>query len=170
MDEIVNKIANSGLINFDLETLMPEGERAELDIKDQLWQGLALKEKDFRTFVKNHDWPTYTGKYVAVYCSADAIIPSWAYMLVSSSLQPYAKRVVLGTPQVLETLLFREAIDQLDLTPYTDGKVIVKGCSKKAVPTDAYLYLVQRLQPVVASLMFGEACSTVPVYKRPKQV
>jgi hypothetical protein len=169
MDEIVNRVANSGLINFDLETLFPEGDRIALDIKDQLWQGLALREKEFRTFIRTNEWSKYNSQFVAVYCSVDAIVPSWAYMLIGAALRPYAKQVVFGDLNVLETLLFREKIAALDLSPYKNGRVIVKGCSDRAVPTDAYLYLAQRLQPIVASLMFGEACSTVPVYKRSKR-
>ena len=168
MEEIINKVANSGLINFDLEQLYPEGKRIQYDISENLWQGLALKEKDFRAFVKEHDWSQYQDCYVSVYCSVDAIIPSWAYMLLASSLQPYAKRVVFGDLEALETVLYRERLNELDLKPYEGEKVIIKGCSKKPVPTDAYITIVQKLQQVAQSIMYGEACSTVPIYKKPK--
>ena len=166
MEEIINKVANSGLITINLEEIYPAGNRMSIDVKDQLWQGLALREKDFREFVKSHDWDQYLNCYVSVFCSADAIVPTWAYMLVASKLSGVAKRVVFGTQQELEMVVFQELIDQLDLEPLRDGRIIVKGCSDLPVPISAYVALVERLQPVVKSIMFGEPCSTVPVFKR----
>jgi S-adenosylmethionine/arginine decarboxylase-like enzyme len=169
MDEIVNKVAQSGLVTIDLQDWRPEGARAVVDIKERLWEGIALKEKDFRTWVSEWDWTAYAGQHVAVTCSADAIIPSWAYMLLSSALTPHAKTIVFGDADALESVLFKSKIDSVELAEYTDARVIVKGCGQ-GVPTSAYLYLTHKLQPVVKSLMFGEACSTVPVYKAPKKV
>ena len=166
MDEIVNKVAASGLVTIDLEDLYPAGERVSIDLANQLWQGLALREKDFRSWIQEHDWSHYQGKHVAVYCSADAIIPAWAYMLVSSSLSDYAATVVHGSTMELEQVVFRNMIDSLDLNEYRDKRCVVKGCSKLPVPQSAYSHLVVRLRPVVRSIMFGEPCSTVPVYKR----
>lgn len=165
MEEIVNRVATSGLVSLDLETLHTHGARMVYDLKDNLFHGLMLKEKDFRQFLKSHDWEQYRGALVAVQCSADAIIPSWAYMLVSLHLQPVARAVVCGSLEILEQTLFRNAIDALDVEAYRDKKIVVKGCSKVLVPVDAYSYLAYRLRPVVASLMFGEPCSTVPLYK-----
>ena len=168
-DAIVNKVAKSGLVTLNLEDLYPVGERIQYDLADNLWQGLALREKDFRSFISEHDWQAYSGKYVAIHCSVDAIIPTWAYMLLAGALQPYAKLVVHGTIEALENALFDSIIEQIKIEAYRDARVIVKGCSDKPVPTSAYLKIATRLQPVVKSLMFGEPCSTVPLYKRPKK-
>ncbi|MFZ5553149.1 MAG: DUF2480 family protein [Bacteroidota bacterium] len=165
-DGIINKVSQSGLITIDLEEFYPEGERASYDITQNLWQGMALKEKEFREFISNNNWEVYKDKFVALYCSADAIIPQWAYMLLTNALRPYAKKTVFGNPEVLETVLFHEAIDKLDMEKYRDARVVIKGCSKLPVPVSAYIELTQRLLPVVKSLMYGEACSTVPVYKK----
>ena len=166
MDEIVNKVAQSGLITFNLEDYYPKGERALIDIKDQLFQGLILREKDFRAYIKEHDWSKYKDKYVAVYCSADAIIPVWAYMLLTTALQPYAKRVVFGDFTTLETILFNEALTKINADEFKDQRIIIKGCSKYPVPVSAYVQLTTLLQPVAKSIMYGEACSTVPLYKK----
>jgi hypothetical protein len=166
MDEIVNKVATSGLVTIDLEDLYPAGERVSIDLADQLWQGLALREKDFRSWIKEHNWSLFQGKHVAVFCSVDAIIPAWAYMLVASALSDYAITVVHGSAADLEQVLFRNMIDSLDVNEYSDKRCIVKGCSKLPVPQSAYSHLVVRLHPVARSIMFGEPCSTVPVYKR----
>ena len=164
--EIENKVDKSGLITFNLEDHYPKGERILFDIKDVLFQGLILKEKDFREFVKNHDWQKYQDKYVALYCSADAIVPTWAYMLLTSVIEPYAKKVVFGDLTVLETVLFNDALSKIKIEDFNDERVIIKGCSKYPVPEAAYVELVRLLRPVVKSIMFGEACSTVPLFKR----
>ena len=166
VEEIVNKVAASGLVTIDLEELYPAEERASIDIKDQLWQGLALKEKDFREWIKTNDWSVYQDKFVAVFCSVDAIIPNWAFMLVASKLSGVAKRVVFGTPAMLEQIIFHDLIQSIPTENYRDARVVIKGCSDKPVPASAYLDLVNRIQPVAKSIMFGEPCSTVPVYKK----
>lgn len=167
MTEIINKVASSGLVTIDLEEMYPEGERILFDIKDHLWQGLALKEKDFREYIKNNNWEHYRNKYVAITCSVDAIVPAWAYMLVASRLDGVAKRVVFGNLETLETVLFSEIISAMNAEAFADKRLVIKGCSDKPVPVSAYVELVNKLQPVAKSIMFGEPCSTVPVYKRP---
>lgn len=169
MEEIVNRVAKSGLINIDLEELYPKGEQLLYDMKDNLWQGFALKEKDFRQFVKENDWSFYKDKYVAIHCSVDAIIPTWAFMLLTTALAPYAKKVVYGSLQDLQTILFEEIIDELDMEDYRDSRVVIKGCSKKEVPVSAYVKLTEKLLPIVKSLMYGEACSSVPIYKQARK-
>lgn len=165
-DEIVNRVANSVLQVFDLEDYYPDGERVALDVSGWLWQGLVLREKEFRDALKNHDWEQYTGKFVAVFCSEDAIVPAWAYMLVTTYLQPVAKKIVQGSIARLNVLVYQEILDTLDYTPYTDKPVIIKGCSRKPVPEEAYVIATQKLMPVAKSIMFGEACSSVPLYKK----
>ncbi|MBQ0147426.1 MAG: DUF2480 family protein [Flavobacteriaceae bacterium] len=167
-DEILNKVANSGLITLDLEDYYPTGNRVIFDLKDWLYEELILKEKDFRQNLKDHDWSQYQGSYVAMTCTADAIVPSWAYLLVATYLQPVAKKVIHGSLKDLDQIIYTEVINNLNLEEYVDGKVIVKGCSQKPVPDSAYILLIEKLQPVVNSLMFGEACSTVPLYKKKK--
>jgi hypothetical protein len=167
-EEIINKVANSGLITIDLEAFYPKGERKLIDIKDQLFQGLILKEKDFREFIKNHDWQQYKDCYVSIICSADAIIPTWAYMLLTLALQPYAKKIVFGDLEKLETVLFTEALQKINPDEYKDARVVVKGCGSLPVPVNAFVQLTALLQPQVKSLMYGEPCSTVPLYKKPK--
>ncbi len=166
MSEIINKVATSGLVTIDLEELFPEGDRVILDIKDQLWQGLALKEKDFREWIKTNDWEFFRDKFVAVICSVDAIVPNWAYMLIASKLEGIAQRFYFGTPEMLENILFTELISTLNIEDYREKRLIIKGCSDRPVPTSAYVELVSKLQPVAKSIMFGEPCSTVPVFKR----
>ncbi len=166
MEEIVNKVASSGLITIDPSSLLPSGKRSHIDIKDQLWQGLALKEKDFREWLKNTDWSQYKDHYVSLSCSVDAIIPHWAYMLLVSVLEPHASLVLFGSPEELETELFRKAVRDLSLDEYKDARIVIKGCSDVVLPKSAYADLVTHLQPVVKSIMFGEPCSTVPVYKK----
>ena len=168
MEEIVNKVANSGLITIDLGEMYPEGERVLFDIKDQLFQGLIVREKDFRAFIASHDWSQYTNKFVALTCTADAIIPDWSWMLLSSALQPFAKKIVFGDLEKLETVLFTEVLSSFNAENYHDARVVIKGCGDKPVPKTAYIELTRLLQPVVKSIMYGEPCSTVPVYKRPK--
>ncbi len=168
MEEIINKVAASGILTLDLEELYPQGERVVFDLKPLLWQEVALKEDDLRTFCKQHDWARYKGMYVGVHCSADAIVPTWAYMLVAAHLQPHATLVTQGDRDQLERAIFTRFVQQLDVEPYRNARVVVKGCSKVAVPLNAYVELTARLVPVVRSLMFGEPCSTVPLYKVPK--
>ena len=165
-DQIINKVADSGLVTIDLEEYYQEGVRSSIDISEQLFEGLLLREKDFRAFVKEHDWSKYNNHFVNFYCTTDAIIPQWAWMLLASAIQPYAKEVVFGTPQTLEQVLYRNAIQAIDLDNYKDARVVIKGCSGKPVPTSAYADLTMLLRPVVKSIMYGEPCSTVPVYKR----
>lgn len=167
MDEIVNKVAKSGLIQLSMSDFIPNGTRFEIDLKDQLWQGIALKEKDFRAWVKEHDWTQYEDGFVAVYCSEDAIIPSWAYMLVTSKLIGIAKYTVRGTNADLEKFLIRKTIENYPMDSFKDGMVIIKGCGKP-VDEDAWMAFVEKFQPVCKTIMFGEPCSTVPVYKRPR--
>lgn len=165
-ENIVNKVAQSGLVTFDPASLYPAGERVLYDIKDNLFQGLMLREKDFREFIKQHDWEQYQDKFVAVFCSADAIVPTWAYMLLANKLAPFAKKVVFGDLNTLETVLFEKAINELDLEKFRDQRIVIKGCGDIAVPESAYVSLAFRLTSVVKSILYGEPCSTVPVYKR----
>lgn len=167
-DQIVNKVANSALVTFDLEHYYQSGERVVLDIKGQLYQELILKEKDFRDFIRQHDWAAYQDKYVAITCTADAIVPTWAYMLVSIALQPYAKQVVFGTLEELETAIFKKSLEKVDWSSFQNAKIVVKGCSKVDVPVAIYVEATNNLRPYAASIMFGEPCSTVPLYKKPK--
>lgn len=167
---IINKVALAGIITLDLEELYPKGERVVFDLKPLLWQEVALKEADLREFVKTHDWAQYTGKFVSVHCSADAIIPSWAYMLVMTHLQPYAAFVTQGDAEQLERAIFTRFIAGLDTAPYHGARVVVKGCSNLPIPLNAYVEIGAKLMPYVKSLMFGEACSTVPLYKAAKPV
>jgi hypothetical protein len=165
-DLIPNKIANSGLITLSLEDYYPKGCRMHLDIAPWLYEGIILREKDFRESVKNHDWTQYQDAYVSVSCSEDAIIPQWAYMVLGVALEPYAKKVVYGSTEMLESVVMQEVLSRTDFSEFKDQRVIVKGCSKLPIPPHAYLNFVSHLKPLVKSLMFGEACSTVPVYKK----
>ncbi|MES2514853.1 MAG: DUF2480 family protein [Bacteroidota bacterium] len=166
-DEIVNKVANSGLLTIDLEEFYPTGERALFDLKPLLFHELILKEKDFREFIKNHDWTLYKDKMVAITCTADAIVPTWAFMLVSIALEPFAKKIVFGNLETLEAILFGEVLSSINYTDYTDKRVVIKGCSNLPVSTNAYVDLVRGLRPFAKSIMYGEPCSTVPLYKAP---
>ncbi len=165
-DEIINKVAQSKLVTFDLEDYYPKGERIVLDIKDWLFEGFILKEKEFRYYIKAHNWEQYKGAYVALTCSTDAIIPGWAYMLITTKLQPFAVRTVLGNLEDLETSIYQSIIENIPVSDFKDKPVIIKGCSNKPVPPNAYLILTAKLLPVVKSVMYGEACSSVPLYKR----
>ena len=167
-DTIVNRVAVSALITFDLEKLYQIGTRLSIDLSQWLLQGLLLKEKEFRAQLKDHDWSVYQDHFIALHCSTEAIIPAWASLLVTTHLQPYARKIVLGTLNDLEVQLFAEEIQLLDLSQYLDQPVIIKGCSEKTVPQDAYVQLIAKLQPVVKSLFYGEACSSVPLYKKKK--
>ena len=166
-DEIVNKVANSGLITIDLEEFYPKGERVLFDIKPLLFHELILKEKDFREFIKQHDWSSYQDKMVAITCTADAVVPTWAYMLVSIALEPFAKKIVFGNLETLEAILFSEVLQSITYSDYQDKRVVIKGCSSLPVTTNAYVELVRGLKPYVKSIMYGEPCSTVPLYKAP---
>ncbi len=166
--EIVNRVANSKLKTLDLEDYFPEGERMVLDISDWLYEGFILKEKEFRAFVSQHPWDQYQNQYVAICCSSDAIIPSWAYLLVSTHLAPFARKFVVGNLDLLENMIFQEVISSISLEPFNNVPVIIKGCSNKKIPDTAYALMCQRLVPVVSSLMFGEACSSVPLFKKKK--
>ncbi|SDW20337.1 Protein of unknown function [Lutibacter oricola] len=163
--EIVNRVANSKLKTIDLEDFYPKGERIVLDIKQWLFHELILKENDFRESLTNHNWQQYESKYVALSCSADAIIPSWAYMLISTYLKN-AKKVVVGNLKELETSIFQELIANFNTDDFTNKPVIIKGCANKPIPETAYLQLIQKIQPIAKSIMFGEACSTVPLFKK----
>jgi len=168
MNEIINKVSNSGLMTLDLEDYYPSENRVQFDIKEFLFKEIFLKEKDFREKLKNHDWELYNNTYVAMVCSSDAILPSWAFMLITSYLQPYAKLIVLGDLKFLESSIYTRIIENIEVKEFENKKVIIKGCSNKPIPENAYIQLITKLKPVVSSLMFGEACSTVPLYKKPK--
>lgn len=165
-EKIINKVAESGLVNFDISDLRPQGRRIGLDLKEFLYEGLILTEKDFREQVENMDLPNYEGGLVYLYCSTDAIVPLWAYFLISSKLEGVAKKIVFGSLEDLEMLLMSEEIQKYDFSEFQDKRVLVKGCSNFEIPTNAYVELVQKLKPWVKSLMFGEACSSVPIYKK----
>jgi hypothetical protein len=165
-ENIINRVAESGLISFDLAELHPTGERFFYDIKDNLFHGLMLREKDFREFVKEHNWESYSGKHIAIGCSADAIVPTWAYMLLANKMAPFAETVVFGTLEVLETVLFDRKLTQIDLEKYRDQRVVIKGCGEIPIPASAYIELTVKLSHVAKSIMYGEPCSTVPIFKR----
>ncbi|TAI47449.1 DUF2480 family protein [Flagellimonas allohymeniacidonis] len=164
--EIVNRVAQSKLITFDLEELYVEGDRVLLDIKDWLHEGFILREKEFRAYLDAHDWSTYQDAYVALTCSSEAIVPGWAFMLVTSKLVPFAKKIVVGNLVDLETSLYQEKLENVDLEEFKDKPVIIKGCSNKPVPENAYIFAISKIQTVAKSVMYGEACSAVPLYKR----
>ena len=166
MSEIINRVAQSKLITFDLEELYPTGQRLVLDIKDWLFEGLILREKEFRTKALEHDWTQYQGHYVALTCSSDAIIPGWAYMFLTSRLKPFTRKVVVGDLETLETAIYQDILRDLDMSTFKDKPVIIKGCSHKPVPQNAYIFAVEKIQEVAKSVMYGEACSSVPIFKR----
>ncbi len=167
-NEIINKVSQSGLITIDLEEFYPPGARVIFDIKGLLFQELILREKDLREFVKQEDWSKYKDKYVALVCSADAVIPTWAYMLITTQLEPFAKRVVFGDLETLETILYNEILSKIAISDYKDARVVIKGCGNLPVPKSAYVQITSLLRPVAKSIMYGEPCSTVPLYKQPK--
>ncbi|MCB0399437.1 MAG: DUF2480 family protein [Winogradskyella sp.] len=167
-EEIINRVANSKLKVIDLEDFYPKGKRILFDIKDWLLEGLVLREKDFRSHVAEHYWSQYKDCYVALHCSMDAIVPDWAYMLISLELQGFSKLTVIGSLDHLESTLYTTIISELDLSTYQDLPVIIKGCSNKPVPANALVLLSQKLKPIAKSIMFGEACSAVPLFKRKK--
>lgn len=164
--EIINKVANSNLKVFNLEDIYDSHERVVLDIKDQLYMNMILREKDFREFVRNHDFTQYRDKNVAIMCSADAIIPTWAYMLLASKLEGVAHYFVYGTLEDLEKSLYQKALSEVNWEEYREEKVVVKGCSKVNVPVYAYVEATRKLHAVAEKIMYGEPCSTVPIYKK----
>ncbi|MEK7254303.1 MAG: DUF2480 family protein [Bacteroidota bacterium] len=163
---LVNRVATSGLVTIDLENFYPPQPLVTFDLKDYLFMGLILKEKDFREALTAHDWSQYAGKNVAVFCSADAIIPVWAYMLVAAYAAPFANDIFQGTAEELYKQAFQKALDRLDLAEYEGKRIVVKGCSDKPVPPSAYVELTRKLQPHARSIMYGEPCSTVPIFKK----
>ncbi|MBO9684368.1 MAG: DUF2480 family protein [Flavisolibacter sp.] len=165
-DTIVNKVANSGLITIDLENYLPQGDVVTFDLKDHLFMGLILKEKDFREALKNLDWSVYQDKYVAITCTADAIIPAWAYMLVVTYLQNIAEDVYAGTSTEMQKHLLLKNIAAIDVNEFVDQRIVIKGCGDATIESFAYTEVTKVLLPVVKSIMYGEPCSTVPVFKK----
>ncbi|KAB2858758.1 MAG: DUF2480 family protein [Flavobacteriales bacterium] len=165
-NDIVNRVEKSGLIQVSLDDFYPQGERVIFDIKDLLHEGFVLIEKDLRAFVKQNDWSLFKDKYIAITCSTDAIVPLWAYMLIATNLKPFARKVVLGNKIDLEKAIFADILNNHDFSIYKDAAVIVKGCGKYPIPESVVLDFAFRLQDVAKSIMFGEACSAVPLYKR----
>lgn len=163
---IVNKVAESGIVTLNLENYYHEGPRMSIDLKDMLFMGMILKEKDFREWIKTHDWNQYKNANVCIFCSADAIIPTWAYMLVAAKLNGMAHHFVFGDMETLENSLFEKALSTINTDDFADKRVVIKGCGEKNISPSAYVEITRLLQPVVKSLMFGEPCSTVPVYKK----
>lgn len=164
-DEIINRVANSKLVTLDLEDFYPEGKRVLFDIKDWLFEGFVLREKDFRAHVSEFNWSQYQDCYVALTCSTDAIVPGWAYMLLTIHLQPYAKKIIVGNLETLETSIYQDIINNLNIEEFKNKPIIIKGCSNKPVPQNAYIMLTNKLKPIAKSIMYGEACSSVPLYK-----
>ncbi|MBL6446369.1 DUF2480 family protein [Fulvivirga sp. 29W222] len=167
--DIINRVAQSSLITFNLEDYYQKGERVLFDIKDWLFQGLILREKDFRAAVKEHDWERYKGTHVAMICTVEAIVPTWAYMLIATRLQPYAETIIHGNLDELEKVLFKDSLDKVKVEEFRDKKIVIKGCGSIPVPNSAYVQITSMLRPVVASIMYGEPCSTVPLYKKSRK-
>ncbi|WP_026450891.1 DUF2480 family protein [Aequorivita capsosiphonis] len=165
-EEIINRVANSKLMTFNLEDLYPTGERVAFDISSWLLEGIVLREKDFRDKANTHDWSQYQDKYVALFCSTDAIVPGWAFLLLSLHLAPFTKKVAIGNLEELESILFAELLKDLDVSEYNDKPIIIKGCAHKPIPQNAYVLLAQKLQPIAKSILYGEACSSVPLFKK----
>lgn len=166
-EPFINKVAESGLITLDPADYFPKGETAVFDMKDHLFMQLILKEKDFREALKKQDWETYRDKNVALTCTADAIIPVWAWMLAAGYLQPVARELFMGTPEELQRQLFLHNIESINAAEFTDQRVVIKGCGETPIPDFVYMELTKKLRPVVKSIMYGEPCSTVPVFKKP---
>lgn len=166
-EPFVNKVADSGLITLDLEKWYPREETAVFDIKDYLFMGMILKEKDFREALKAKDWTIYQDKNVALTCSVDAIIPVWAYMLVAANLQPFANEIVMGDEKELHKTIFLKNLSTIDVQEFDDKRVVIKGCGETPIADYVYMEITKLLRPVVKSIMYGEPCSTVPVYKKP---
>lgn len=167
--EIVNRVANSPLITFDLESYYPKGTRVAVDLSQWLYEGLILREKEFRKAIQDWEIDHLKDSFVALHCSTDAIIPGWAYMLVSAKLQPITQKVAVGNLTDLETILYTEIIQNLDVSEFSGKPIIIKGCANKPVPQSAYVLITQKLLPVAKSVMYGEACSSVPIYKKAKE-
>ncbi len=165
-DEIINRIANSKLITLNLEDYYPEGKRVLFDIKDWLFEGFVLREKDFRQKISEYNWEQHHDQYIALTCSTDAIIPAWAFMLISIHIEPYAKTVIIGGLEQLETSIYQNIINSLQVSEFEDKSIIIKGCAKKSVPQNAYIMLANKLKPIAKSIMYGEACSSVPLFKK----
>ena len=165
-ETIINKVAQSQLRTFDLEQYYTPGERVTFDLKHGLFQNLVLREAHFRAFIKDQDWTAFSNKHVAVICSVDAIVPTWAYMLVGVALHPFAKTIFFGSLEELETHLFFRSLNSVDWSAYANAKVVVKGCSQVKVPVSAYVEVASRLSALAASVMYGEPCSTVPLFKK----
>ena len=168
MEEIVNKVAQSSLIVFDLEDYYPDNHVLDLDVSQWLTEGFILIEADFRAQLKNNDWSPFEDKYVALYCSTDAILPAWTFALVAAHLAPFALKIIHGTKETAIIEWYQDILNKLDYTEFFDNPVILKGCSKKAVPNQVYTLAIQKLIKVSKSVMFGEACSAVPLYKAKK--
>ncbi len=166
---IVNRVAVSGLITLNLEEYFPQAELKAFDLKDFLFMEMILKEKDFRAALKEHDWAQYEGKVLHVFCSADAIIPVWAYMLVTTYAQPFAQDIFQGTAEEYLKVHYREVLESIDFAEYADKRIVIKGCSNKPVPAAAYMILTTKLRPLAKSIMYGEPCSTVPIFKQPRK-
>jgi hypothetical protein len=164
--EIVNKVENSSLKTIDLDLLIPKTPRVIFDIKKWLKNDLILIEKDFRGLIKSHNWNQYLGKYVSIQCSNNAIIPDWAFLLVSKSLKELEIENFIGSLEIMEHIIVKKTIDKLDLSSFKDKSIIIKGCSKKSIPKSSYSFLIDRLQPIAKKIMFGEACASVPIFKK----
>lgn len=165
---IVNRVSNSPLVTIDLEEIRLEGVRFFFDLKDVLDKGIILRENKIRDYIENHEWSKYSNQFVAIGCSSEAILPSWAKLLIAASLKPYAKKIVIGNLEQLETVLFESVINNLDLTKYIDKPIIIKGCSDLSIPESAYGFLINKLQGVAKKISYGEACSSVPLWKSNK--
>jgi len=165
-DEIINRVANSKLVTINLEDYYPQGKRILFDIKDWLFEGFVLREKDFRDQVKQFNWSQFKDNYVALTCSSDAITPAWAFILLSIHLEPFSKKTVIGNLELLETSIYQDVLNTLDISEFTNKPIIIKGCAKKPVPQNAYIMLANKLKPIAHSIMYGEACSSVPLYKK----
>ncbi len=167
-EEIINRVTNSKLAVLDLEDYYPEGKRVLIDIKDWLFDGFVLREKDFREHIKQHNWSQYQDNYVALTCSTDAIIPAWAYMLIILELESISKKTIIGDLETLESSIYQDIIIYLNLDVFKNKPVIIKGCSNKPVPRNAFLMITEKLKPIATSIMYGEACSSVPLFKKSK--
>lgn len=165
MEEIINKVANSKLEVFDLEDYFPKQSMLTVDISQWLFEGFILKEKDFRESLKNHDWTQYKDSLVSMSCSTDAVLPAWTFILVTVYLQPFALKVISGNRDDLLNSHYQEKLNEIDFSVFNEKSIILKGCSNKPVPQEAYVLAIQKLMPFAKSIMFGEACSAVPLFK-----